>query len=67
MAGRQASFEEVRERLSVDYAVERRHRAIRGFLAQAYKRYHLELDGADVPFPAPGERLAFRSSASVED
>ncbi len=65
--GRQASFEEVRERLSVEYAVERRHRAIRAFLAQAYKRYHLELDGADVPFPAPGERLAFRSSSSVED
>lgn len=65
--GRQASFEEVRERLSVEYAVERRHRAIRAFLAQAYQRYHLELDGADVPFPAPGERLAFRSSSSVED
>ena len=66
-AGRQATFAEVRERLSVEYAVERRHRAIRAFLAQAYQRYHLELDGADVPFPAPGERLAFRSSSSVED
>jgi peptidyl-prolyl cis-trans isomerase C len=65
--GRTASFAEVRERLSVEYAVERRHRAIRAFLAQAYQRYHLELDGADVPFPAPGERLAFRSSSSVED
>jgi hypothetical protein len=65
--GRPAAFEEVADRVRLDYAVERRHEAIARFLAKVYARYEVDIDGTPVRAYAPTARLAIRSAPSAED
>lgn len=66
-AGAQASFEEVRDRVRLDYAVERRHEAIARYLRDAFRRYEVDVDGVPVGRFDPPQRLALRSAPSEED
>ncbi len=67
VAGRPASFDEVAARVRLDYAVEQRHAAIARYLAKAFARYQVDIDGAPVTDYAPTERLALRTAPSAED
>ena len=66
-AGAQASFDEVYDRVRLEYAVVHRHEAIAHFLEQAFHRYHVDIDGAPVRGYEPTERLALRTTPSQED
>ena len=66
-AGRPAAFAEVAERVRLEFAVERRHRAIADFLAKAATRYQVDIDGEPVRDYQPTARLAVRSIPSAED
>jgi peptidyl-prolyl cis-trans isomerase C len=66
-AGRLAAFTEVAERVRLELAVERRHRAIADFLAKAAARYQVDIDGEPVRDYQPTPRLAVRSLPSAED
>ncbi len=66
-AGRLATLPEVAERVRLEYAVERRHQAIAQFLAQAFARYRVDIDGTPVEDYVPTERLALRTLPSAED
>ncbi len=65
--GRPAAFEEVAERVRLEYAVERRHAAIARYLAKVFARYDVDIDGTPVGDYVPTERLAIRSAPSAED
>jgi hypothetical protein len=65
--GAPASFDEVYDRVRLEYAIVHRHEAIAHFLEQAFKRYHVDIDGAPVRGYLPTERLALRSTPSQED
>ncbi len=65
--GSPARLEDVYDRVRLDYAVEHRHEAIAHFLSEAFRRYHLDIDGKPVTGQAPTSRLALRSNASQED
>ena len=43
--GAPAAFDDVFERVRLEYAVVHRHEAIAHFLEQAFKRYHVDVDG----------------------
>ncbi len=66
-AGRPAAFAEVEGRVRLAYAVERRHEAIARYLARAFARYQVDIDGVRVSGYRPTQRLAVRSQASAED
>jgi peptidyl-prolyl cis-trans isomerase C len=65
--GAPATFDDVYDRVRLDYAVVHRQEATAAFLAQAFKRYHVDIDGASVHDYAPTARLALRSTPSQED
>ena len=65
--GAPAAFDDVFERVRLEYAVVHRHEAIARFLEQAFKRYHVDVDGAPVRGYEPTARLALRSAPSQED
>jgi len=65
--GAQASFDEVYDRVRLEYAIVHRHEAIAHFLEQAFHRYHVDIDGAPVRGYEPTERLALRTTPSQED
>jgi hypothetical protein len=65
--GRAAAFEEVADRVRLEYAIERRHAAIARYLVKAFAHYEVEVDGAPVRDYAPTERLALRTAPSAED
>jgi len=65
--GAPASFDEVFDRVRLEYAVVHRHEAIARFLAQAFKRYHVDVDGMPLGRYEPTDRLALRSTPSTED
>jgi hypothetical protein len=66
-AGRPASFEEVRGELALEWAVDRRHKAIAAFLTRAFERYEVTVDGARQPPRRLTQRLARRLDPSGED
>jgi hypothetical protein len=66
-AGRPAAFEEVKGELALDWAVDRRHKAIAAFLARAFERYQVTVDGARRPPSHLTQRLAKRLDPSAED
>jgi hypothetical protein len=65
--GAPASFDEVYDRVRLEYAVVHRHEAIAHFLEQAFKRYHVDVDGTPLRGYSPTERLALRATPSTED
>jgi hypothetical protein len=66
-AGRPAEFEEVRQELALEWAVDRRHRAIAAFLTRAFERYDVTVDGKRRQSARLTERLARRLDPSAED
>jgi hypothetical protein len=62
-----APFEEVRNRVREVLLVKRREDAVAAFLREAFPRYRVAIDGAQVTAIEPQRRLALRSSASGED
>jgi hypothetical protein len=66
-AGRPAELAEVADRVRLELAVERRHDAIAKFLAQAFARYHVDIDGKPMTDYQPTARLALRTQPSAED
>jgi peptidyl-prolyl cis-trans isomerase C len=64
---RPATFEDVRAELVLDFAIARRKRVVSQFVARAFERYSLTLDGAPVNLPTPTGRLGIRTEASGED
>ena len=67
MPGAPAVFDDVFDRVRLEYAVVHRHEAIAHFLEKAFQRYHVDIDGAPVRGYQPTERLALRSTPSQED
>lgn len=65
--GAVASFDDVFDKVRLDYVVERRHEAVARFLGQAFRRYHVDVDGIPVRRYEPTPRLALRSTPSEED
>jgi hypothetical protein len=65
--GAPAAFDEVADRVRLEYAVVHRHEAIAHFLEQAFQRYHVDIDGAPVERYRPTARLALRTTPSQED
>jgi peptidyl-prolyl cis-trans isomerase C len=65
--GAPARFDDVYDRVRLEYAVVHRHEAIAHFLERAFQRYHVDIDGAPVHAYQPTERLALRSGPSQED
>jgi hypothetical protein len=65
--GRPASFDEVRDALALEWAIDRRHKAIAAFLERAFDRYDVTIDGERAPRPRPAARLARRLDPSAED
>ncbi len=65
--GAPAAFDDVFERVRLEYAVVHRHEAIARFLEQAFSRYHVDVDGVAVRGYEPTARLALRSAPSQED
>ncbi len=53
-----ASYEEVRERLPMDYLLWRKHEATTSFLREAFARYRIEADGVPVTGYQPTGRVA---------
>jgi hypothetical protein len=67
-AGRPASFEDVRAELALEWAVDRRHKAIAAFLGRAFERYEVTVDGARRASSSHlSPRLARRLDPSGED
>jgi hypothetical protein len=66
-AARPARFEEVRGRVIEQESVNRRRRAVADFLAKAFARYDISLDGQAVSSLPPPARIAMRSFSSGED
>jgi hypothetical protein len=64
---RPASFDEVRDALGLEWAVDRRHAAVAAFLARAYDRYDVEVDGVRAARGPHAARLARRFDPSGED
>jgi peptidyl-prolyl cis-trans isomerase C len=64
---RPATFEDVQRELVLDFAIARRKRVVSQFVARAFERYSLTLDGSPVAPPAPTGRLGIRTEASGED
>jgi peptidyl-prolyl cis-trans isomerase C len=60
-------FDEVRGRVSLDCAVDRRRAAVQSFLTRALERYEVDVDGAPAPAFVPEGRLGSRSEPSAED
>jgi hypothetical protein len=65
--GHPASFDEVRAQLPLDWSVDERHKAIDAFLAHAYSRYQVYVDGRRVSSLTPTGRLGWRNQPSAED
>jgi peptidyl-prolyl cis-trans isomerase C len=66
-AGAPASFDAVYDRVRLEYAIVHRHEAIAKFLEQAFKRYHVDVDGTPLQGYRPTDRLALRTVPSQED
>ncbi len=66
-AGRPATFEEVRDELALEWAVDKRHQAIAAFLAQAFERYDVRIDGVRRTRTTHLPRMARRLDPSGED
>jgi hypothetical protein len=65
--GRPATYEDVKAQLPLEWALEQRHRATAAFLARAYARYEITIDGAKQPAQQRTTRLAMRTDPSGED
>ena len=65
--GRPASFDEVRSAIALEWAVDRRHKAIAAFLTRAFARYDVRIDGVRSTALHPGLRLGRRVDPSAED
>jgi hypothetical protein len=65
--GAPAAFDEVYGRVRLEYSVVRRREASARFLTQAFRRYHVDVEGTPVPDYTPTARLALRSGPSAED
>ena len=61
------NFDEVYDRVRLEYAIVHRHEAIAHFLEQAFHRYRVDIDGAPLRGYEPTERLALRTTPSQED
>ena len=64
---RPATFEDVSRELVLDFVIARRKRVVNQFVARAFERYTLTLDGTPVAPPVPTGRLGIRTEASAED
>lgn len=53
---RQETFEEARARLKLAHLVDRKERALRAYLAKAFERYEVDIDGEPVTGRTPGAR-----------
>lgn len=60
-------FEEARRRVIEDESIDRKRRATADFIAKAFARYDVSLDGAPVREPPKPTRVAMRAFASGED
>ena len=66
--GHPASFEEVRSELALEWQIAKRHEATAAFLARAFARYDVRVDGARIErLPNHTPRLARRLDPSAED
>jgi hypothetical protein len=65
--GHPASFEEVRPALPLEWALDRRHKAIAAFLQRAFDRYEITIDGQKAAPKRPSNRVARRLDPSAED
>jgi len=66
-AGRPATFDEVADKVRLDFTVARRHAAIANYIAHAFAHYQVDVDGRAVDDLVPTERLALRTEPSAED
>jgi len=66
-AARPALFEEARAAVLEQYLIHRSQESIARYLARAFARYRVDIDGEAVTSFAPGRRLAFRGVLSGED
>jgi hypothetical protein len=64
---RPARFEDVRATVAEAFSVYRRQEAVASFLASAFARYHVAVDGQPLAQFTPSRRVAFRSITSGED
>ncbi len=64
---RPATFEEARAEVAAQFVIGRREDAIARYLAAAFARYRIEIDGRPVSGLTPSRRLALRSVAAPED
>ncbi len=64
---RPARLDEVRSAVASAYGVARRKEATARFLAAAFARYHVEIDGKPLAGFTPSGRLALRAVSSGED
>lgn len=64
---RPATFEEARAEITAQFVIARREDAIARYLAAAFARYRIEIDGRPVQGLMPSRRLALRSVARPED
>ncbi len=64
---RAARFDEVKPRVIERLSLERRERAVADFLAKAFRRYDVSLDGERLHTFEPPRRVAMRSVTSGED
>jgi hypothetical protein len=64
---RPARFEEVRATVAEAFSVYRRQEAVATFLASAFARYRVDVDGQPLTRLTPSRRVAFRSITSGED
>jgi peptidyl-prolyl cis-trans isomerase C len=66
-AGGQASYEEARSALMLEFVIERRKRATDAFLRRAFSRYDVRIDGARLDRYEPAGRMGRRTEPSEED
>jgi hypothetical protein len=65
--GGPARFEDVRGKLALECAMDRRQKVVTGFLQQTFARYHVALGGQRVTHLNPARRVAPRAESSAED
>lgn len=66
-AGRPAAFEEVKQKLVLDWTVDQRHKAVDAFIDHAYARYQIVVDGERLTDLKSTGRLGRRPDPSAED
>ncbi len=61
------SFEEVKDALAFDYALDRRAEVVGDYLKKTVREYRIEVDGQALEGFSPTHRVAVRSAPSAED